>query len=90
MRRCVDEPIRRGSLFKLMKIFAPAWRFLLMTTILLGVGLGLSEWSFFAEQKHVLLNLIIPTAIFDAIKFFKDGIKWSRGFGRLHSTTFSP
>ncbi|PHN63783.1 hypothetical protein [Pseudomonas viridiflava] len=70
-RRCVKELINQVSLFRLIRIFAPAWRFLLMTTILLGVGVGLSEWSFFAEQKRLLLSIIVPTAIFDAIKIIK-------------------
>lgn len=42
-----------------------------MTTILMGVGIGLTEWSFFAEHKQLLLSVILPTAIFDAIKILK-------------------
>jgi hypothetical protein len=71
-RRCVDELIKKISLFKLIGIFAPTWRFLLMTTILMGVGIGLTEWSFFAENKQLLLSVILPTAFFDAINILKD------------------
>lgn len=70
-RRCVDELIKTISLFKLIRVFAPAWCFLLMTTILIGVGIGLTEWSFFAENKQLLLSVILPTAIFDAINILK-------------------
>jgi hypothetical protein len=42
-----------------------------MTTILIGVGIGLTEWSFFAENKQLLLSVILPTAIFDAINILK-------------------
>lgn len=75
-RRCVDELIKQISLFKLIRIFAPTWRFLMMTTILLGVGIGLTEWSFFAAHKQLLLTVILPTAALDAYRtiksFFED------------------
>lgn len=48
----VDEFIKLISLPKLIRLFAPTWRFLLMTTLLIGVGIGLEEWSFFAEHSR--------------------------------------
>lgn len=69
-RKCVDEVINQTSALKLIKIFAPTWRYILMTTILLGVGVGLSEWSFFAEQKHLLISLVVSGGILDVVKGF--------------------
>lgn len=70
-RRYVEELLKQVSLLKLIRIFAPAWRFLLMTTILMGVGVGLAEWSFFAEYKQLLLGVILPSVVFDAYKILK-------------------
>lgn len=70
-RRHVDELIKQISLFKLIRIFAHTWRFILMTTILTGVGIGLTEWSFFAEYKRLLLAGILPSVFGDGIKTLK-------------------
>lgn len=70
-RRHVDELIKQISLFKLIRIFAPTWRFILMTTILTGVGVGLTEWSFFAEHKQLFLAVILPSMLGDGIKILK-------------------
>jgi hypothetical protein len=70
-RCCVEELLKQVSLLKLIRIFAPTWRFLLMTTILMGVGIGLAEWSFFAEYKHLLMGVILPSVAFDAYKILK-------------------
>jgi hypothetical protein len=69
-RKHVDEVIKQTSAFKLIKIFAPSWRYILMTTILLGVGVGQSEWSFFAEQKHAFISLVVSGGILDVVKGF--------------------
>lgn len=37
----------------------------------MGVGIGLAEWSFFAEHKQLLLTVILPSAFIDAIKILK-------------------
>ncbi|MCV4282350.1 hypothetical protein [Pseudomonas capsici] len=70
-RRCVNDLIKQISVLKLIWIFAPTWRFLMMTTILMGVAIGLTEWSFFAEYKRLLLTVIIPTAALDVYKILK-------------------
>lgn len=62
------EFVKHTSLLQLIKIFAPTWRYMLMTTILLGVGLGLTEWSVFAEKKEMLLGLIVSGGCFDLLK----------------------
>ncbi|HEX5362679.1 MAG TPA: hypothetical protein VFW59_00260 [Gallionella sp.] len=67
-RKHVDEVVKQTPMLKLIKIFAPTWRYFAMTTILLGVGLGLIEWSFFGEQKHLLISLIVSGGILDVIK----------------------
>lgn len=64
----VDEFIERTSLANLIKIFAPTWRFVLMTTILLGVGCGLTEWSFFAEYKQIIIGFLVSGGIMDLAK----------------------
>ncbi|MFJ3008297.1 hypothetical protein [Pseudomonas fluorescens] len=64
------EFVQHSSLFKLLRIFAPTWRYMLMTTILLGVGLGLNEWSIFAEKKELLLSLIMSGGLLDALTGF--------------------
>ncbi|WP_422422181.1 hypothetical protein [Pseudomonas sp. GZD-222] len=69
-RKYVEEFIKHTSVLKLAKIFAPTWRYVLMTTILLGVGLGQNEWSFFAEQKDVFITLFVSGGAFDLIKGF--------------------
>ncbi|WEK31551.1 MAG: hypothetical protein P0Y58_04965 [Candidatus Pseudomonas phytovorans] len=61
----VDEFIKLISLPKLIRLFAPTWRFLLMTTLLIGVGIGLEEWSFFAEHKQMLITLLVSGGMFD-------------------------
>jgi len=67
-RKHVDDVLKHTSMFKLIKIFAPAWRCLLVMTILLGVGLGQAEWRFFAEQKTLLITLFVSFGIFDIAK----------------------
>lgn len=64
------EFVKHTSLSKLIRIFAPTWRYMLMTTILLGVGLGLNEWSVFAEKKELLLSLIMSGGLLDLLKGF--------------------
>ncbi|WP_433885403.1 hypothetical protein [Pseudomonas vranovensis] len=64
----VDEFIEHTSLANLIKIFAPTWRFVLMTSILLGVGCGLTEWSFFAEYKQIIIGLFVSGGILDLAK----------------------
>ncbi|WP_426236468.1 hypothetical protein [Pseudomonas sp. TWP3-2] len=64
------EFVKHTSLPQLIKIFAPTWRYMLMTTILLGVGLGLNEWSVYAEKKEILLSLIVSGGCFDLLKDF--------------------
>lgn len=64
----VDEFIEHTSLANLIKIFAPTWRFVLMTSILLGVGCGLTEWSFFAEYKQIIFGLFVSGGILDLAK----------------------
>ncbi|SDS63363.1 hypothetical protein ACP3TY_06105 [Pseudomonas rustica] len=64
------EFVKHTSLPQLIKIFAPTWRYMLMTTILLGVGLGLNEWSVYAEKKEMLLSLILSAGCFDSLKSF--------------------
>lgn len=64
----VDEFIEHTSLASLIKIFAPTWRFVLMTSILLGVGCGLTEWSFFAEYKQIIIGLFVSGGILDLAK----------------------
>lgn len=59
----VAEILKQTSTFKIVKIFAPTWRYLLMTTFLMGVGIDLTEWSFFAEQKKIIIGLIVATSI---------------------------
>lgn len=61
----VDEFIKLISLPKLIRLFAPTWRFVLMATLLIGVGIGLEEWSFFAEHKQMLITLLVSGAMFD-------------------------
>lgn len=61
----VDEFIKLISFPKLIRLFAPTWRFLLMTTLLIGVGIGLEEWSFFAEHKQMLITLLVSGGMFD-------------------------
>ncbi len=63
--RNVDDFLKQVSLAKLITIFAPAWRYLLMTTLLLGVGLGVEEWSLFAEYKHLFFALLASGVIWD-------------------------
>ncbi|WP_258394838.1 hypothetical protein [Pseudomonas fluorescens] len=62
------EFVRQTSLSKLIRIFAPTWRYMLMTTILLGVGLGQNEWSFFAEKKEAFFSLIMLGGCYDLVK----------------------
>ncbi|MNH29669.1 hypothetical protein D3C79_899180 [compost metagenome] len=64
----VDDFIEHTSLANLIKIFAPTWRFVLMTSILLGVGCGLAEWSFFAEYKQIIIGLFVSGGILDLAK----------------------
>ena len=64
----VDEFIRHTSVANLIKIFAPAWRFLLMTSLLLGVGLGLNDWGLFAEHKQMIIGLLVSGGILDLVK----------------------
>ena len=64
------EFVKHTSFSKLIRIFAPTWRYMLMTTILLGVGLGLNEWSVFAEKKEMLLSLIMSGGLLDLLKGF--------------------
>lgn len=62
------ETTLETSLANLIKIFAPTWRFVLMTSILLGVGFGLTEWSFFAEYKQIVIGLFVSGGILDLAK----------------------
>lgn len=71
-RRYVDEVIKQTSAVKLVRIFAPSWRYMLITTFLLGVGLGLSDWSYFTQVKQVLIPLIVSGGILDLFKAFFD------------------
>ncbi|MNG05247.1 hypothetical protein D3C84_884280 [compost metagenome] len=64
----VDEFIKLTPLSKLIVIFAPAWRYLIMTALLLGVGLGLSEWGFFGEQKQIFMALLVSGGLVDLLK----------------------
>ncbi|MFJ5282863.1 hypothetical protein ACIP66_03275 [Pseudomonas sp. NPDC088429] len=64
------EFVKHTSLPQLIRIFAPTWRYMLMTTILLGVGLGLTEWSVFAEKKEMLLGVMVSGSFFDLLKSF--------------------
>ena len=57
-RQYVDELLVRTSLVKLLVLFAPSWRFLLITTLLLGTGIGLSEWEAFGQMKTVIIGLV--------------------------------
>lgn len=61
----VHEFLKLMSLPKLIKIFAPTWRFVLMTTLLVGVGIGLEEWSFFAEHKQIFITLLVSGGMLD-------------------------
>lgn len=64
----VDEFIKHTSVANLIKIFAPAWRFILMTSLLLGVGLGLNDWGLFAEYKQMIIGLLMSGGILDLVK----------------------
>ena len=66
----VDEFIKHTSVANLVKIFAPTWRYMLITSLLLGVGLGLNEWSFFAEHKQIIIGLFVSGGILDMAKGF--------------------
>ena len=66
----VDEFIKHTSVANLVKIFAPTWRYMLITSLLLGVGLGLNEWSFFAEHKQIVIGLFVSGGILDVAKGF--------------------
>jgi uncharacterized transporter YbjL len=66
----VDEFIKHTSVANLIKIFAPTWRYMLITSLLLGVGLGLNEWSFFAEHKQIIIGLFFSGGILDMAKGF--------------------
>ena len=66
----VDEFIKHTSVANLVKIFAPTWRYMLITSLLLGVGLGLNEWSFFAEHKQIIIGLFVSGGILDVAKGF--------------------
>jgi hypothetical protein len=66
----VDEFIKHTSVANLIKIFAPTWRYMLITSLLLGVGLGLNEWSFFAEHKQIIIGLFVSGGILDVAKGF--------------------
>ncbi|MNO43456.1 hypothetical protein D3C76_336780 [compost metagenome] len=61
----VDEFLKLISLPALIRLFAPTWRFVLMTTLLIGVGIGLEEWSFFAEHKQMFITLLVSGGMFD-------------------------
>lgn len=65
-----DEFIKHTSVANLVKIFAPTWRYMLITSLLLGVGLGLNEWSFFAEHKQIIIGLFVSGGILDVAKGF--------------------
>ncbi|BBU46533.1 hypothetical protein PPTS312_44480 [Pseudomonas putida] len=64
----VQEFLKRTSLPELIKIFAPTWRFMLMTTLLIGVGIGLNEWSVFAEYKQMFIGLLVSGGMLDMAK----------------------
>lgn len=53
------------SLARVIRISALAWRYLLMTTLPLGIGFGLEEWSVFAECKHLFFSLLASDVIWD-------------------------
>ena len=63
----VDEFIKLTSWSKLIVIFAPAWRYLVMTALLLGVGMGLSEWGFFGEQKQIFIALFVSGGLLELV-----------------------
>lgn len=64
----VDEFIKHTSVANLIKIFAPAWRFILMTSLLLGVGLGLNDWGLFGQYKQMIIELLMSGGILDLVR----------------------
>lgn len=74
-RQYVDELLARTSLFKLLVLLAPSWRFFLITTILLGVGIGLSEWETFGHLKNVVVGAVATSAILDILKAKIGGVE---------------
>lgn len=71
-RQYVDELLARTSLIKLLLLLAPSWRFLLITTLLLGAGIGLSEWESFGQMKAIVIGIITSSAVFDLIRSKSD------------------
>jgi hypothetical protein len=64
-RKYVDELLAQTSLIKLLLLLAPSWRFLLITTLLLGAGIGLSEWEAFGQMKDVVIGVVTSSAVID-------------------------
>lgn len=64
-RKYVDELLAQSSLIKLLLLLAPSWRFLLITTLLLGAGIGLSEWEAFGQMKAVVIGVVTSSAVID-------------------------
>lgn len=67
-RKYVDELLKQTPIPKLLMLFAPAWRYLAMTTLLLGAGVGLAEWQFFGQLKHLIIGAIASGGIVDVVK----------------------
>lgn len=67
-RQYVDELLARTSLIKLLVLLAPCWRFFLITTLLLGAGIGLTEWEAFGQVKSVVIGAVMSSAIIELVK----------------------
>lgn len=57
-RLYVEELLARTSIFKFLAMTAPAWQFFIISTVMLGIGIGLSDWETFVQIKMLLIGAL--------------------------------
>lgn len=72
-RPYVNGLLAQTSLIKLLMLVAPSWRFLLITTLLIGAGVGFCEWEAFGQMKAVVIGVVTSSAVIDFSRSKSDG-----------------